>query len=75
MRQYCTLKPAPHLLLMRPIFMRGEFESMKYLLHTLNVLTFDYVCHRTFNHIGTAMYQLFILLTTENYPVSIYLCA
>ena len=31
----------------------------------------DYYCScRTFNNVGVAAYQLFILLTTENYPVS-----
>ena len=30
--------------------------------------------YRTFNHIGLAAYQLFILLTTENYPVSVIWC-
>ena len=36
-----------------------------YSIYILNI-------HRTFNHIGVAAYQLFILLTTENYPVRFF---
>lgn len=43
---------------------------LKVFCKSKNLTQFIDISHRTFDHVGIASYQLFILLTTENFPVS-----